>query len=156
MAEFVFITRTEMTDFLTEQGFQEIKLAGFKEIVMAKVVRPNFECSTKFSLRVYTSVPDGELVSRTKGRDAIRVVVAARIGARPPRILGSSRRVHRVENWRGNLQERIDNWERVVAPCAPCSNCGNLMVERENTRDLTKFLGCLNYPSCTNTQSMPE
>jgi len=36
-----------------------------------------------------------------------------------------------------------------------CADCGAWMVERENSVNGSKFLGCARYPECTHTQKLP-
>jgi ssDNA-binding Zn-finger/Zn-ribbon topoisomerase 1 len=36
-----------------------------------------------------------------------------------------------------------------------CSACGAPMVERENSQNGSRFLGCTRYPDCTQTMGVP-
>lgn len=36
-----------------------------------------------------------------------------------------------------------------------CSACGAPMVERENSTNGSRFLGCTRYPDCTQTAALP-
>jgi len=148
MANFVSITRGEMAGFLRERNFQPVVLKGVKEIVYGRVVRKDT------TLRVYTSIV-GE-VCRDVGGDAIRVVPVFRLrdengiilkdkdGQPIIKPIGSSKRVHRVENWRANLDNRLKKWYTMLGP--ECPRCQSPTVEREG--EFGWFHGCVQYPKC--------
>jgi len=151
---FTTITLQEMKDFLENFASEhpgkwyEISLPDTKEVVFAKVVRIQ---GLKLSLRIYTSIT-GE-VSRNKGEDAIRVVLAwkdEKDPTRTPRIVGKSKRVHRMENWRKHLTSRLEQWESLAPP--PCPSCQSPMVERKGKN--SRFYGCICYPHCKGTRSI--
>lgn len=141
MAAAVEIARSDMHRFLDAQGYQEIKLKGVKELVYAKVVdRQRHLC-----VRVYTSVV-GE-TSRGVGEDAIRVQLVTKVG-NDPKIIGTDKRVHRVEGWKKNLQDRLDKWPDQLGPNCPI--CGAATVQRRSGRG--PFWGCCRYPHCKSVQ----
>ena len=148
MATYVNITDGEMAAFLVPQGFQLITLPGTKELVFAKLIKHD---GLVLSLRVYSSInPDGD--SRDVGEDAIRADLWWRKdqNAQPKRV-GSSKRVHRVQGWRSNLQARLDNWiEFAPVKCA----CGSPMVRRHG--GFGDFMGCSQYPACRNTRPIAQ
>lgn len=37
-----------------------------------------------------------------------------------------------------------------------CAECGKTMIVRVNRETQSEFLGCSTYPTCTNTQPLPE
>ena len=37
-----------------------------------------------------------------------------------------------------------------------CFVCGSFMVIRYNSKNDSYFLGCFNWPHCTNTEAIPE
>lgn len=131
-ATYARITRDEMTRFLGERGFSEMKVPGTRELVMGKRVAGDL------SLRVYTSIRNG--AARSKGADAIRVCLYCWDGG--PVCLGSMRRVNRVETWRRNLSKRLDAWRKLLAPrrCPRCSARMRLVDGRNG-----KFWGCVRY-----------
>lgn len=89
MAIAVEISLRDMDEFLSRQGFSVISnLPHTREVVYGKVVGANL------CLRVYTSI-EGES-SRGVGEDAIRTVLVARVEGEV-KLIGSDRRVHRVE-----------------------------------------------------------
>jgi hypothetical protein len=135
MAKSIHISRTDMANFLSRQGFMEVKIPGTREMVMGRIVAPGM------CLRVYTSV-EGEQ-TRDNGEDAIRCVLVTKV-ADNTRIVGSDRRVHRVEGWKANLQNRLDNWRDQLGPT--CPKCGAPTTRRRSRRGF--FWGCSNYPNC--------
>lgn len=142
MATAVEISRQDMHKFLAAQGFKEIQnLPGTKEIVYGKIV----DKTSQLCLRVYTSVV-GE-TSRGTGEDAIRCVLVTKVG-QDVKVIGGDRRVHRVEGWRSNLQNRLDNWAEQLGPA--CPKCQAATVRRRSKRG--PFWGCCRYPVCKSVQ----
>jgi hypothetical protein len=140
MAKSIIISRQDMHDFLTAKGFALIpNLPGTKELVYGQVVRPGI------CLRVYTSVV-GE-ASRDNGEDAIRCVLVTKVD-NEVKFIGSDRRVHRVQGWRNNLQDRLNNWPQQLGP--DCPKCGAATVQRRSKRG--PFWGCSRYPVCRSIQ----
>lgn len=141
MAIAVEISRREMHEFLTAQGFKEMMLQGTKERVYGKVV----DAKTPICLRVYTSV-EGES-TRGVGEDAIRCVLVTKVG-NETKIIGSDKRVHRVAGWRANLQNRLDNWQDQLGPT--CPKCKGMTTRKRSRRG--PFWGCCKYPVCRTVQ----
>lgn len=139
MATAVEISRRDMHEFLAAQGFQEIQVAGTKERVYSKFV------DTGLCLRVYTSV-EGES-SRGVGEDAIRTVLVTKVNG-AVKIVGGDKRVHRVEGWRANLQNRLDRWREQLGPA--CPKCRAATVRKRSRRG--PFWGCCRYPDCRTVQ----
>ena len=135
-ATFTQIHEDEICGMLKDNGFVQIRLDGVQEIVMAKLIAPNI------SMRVYTSVESG--VVRDCGEDAIRIVLCSKNAVGEIKVIGTSKRVNRTQNWRERLQERIESWEEMLGP--PCAKCGAKTVERKGK--FGKFWGCTNYPNC--------
>lgn len=148
MTHYKNVTQTEMEAFLTPQGFKPVAVAGTTELVYGKRVdRDNLQ----LTLRVYTGItPSG--CSRGCGKDAMRVTVFWRKPDGVVKMVGGSKRVHRVEGWRNNLQNRLDAWVELLGP--RCSECGSPMVLRHGSRG--DFFGCQNYPSCRATQEVKK
>jgi hypothetical protein len=152
MATYTNVTLQEMTDFLGPQGFKAIT-------VRDKHGRPNVE--TIFGKRVDTGgvqltcrilsgiVGDN---SRGVGEDAIRVQLWSRKRkSEPPVRVTGSKRVHRVINWRNNLQDRID---KITKELKLCPKCKAPMKIRDGRNG--EFLGCTSYPACKFTQNLPD
>ncbi len=142
MAQAVVITREEMAQFLSLQGFKLVQVPGTKELVYGKIVGSNL------CLRVYTSI-EGES-SRGVGEDAIRTVLVTKVGDQV-KFVGVDKRVHRVENWATNLQSRIDGWREQLGP--GCPKCGCVTVRRTSRRGF--FFGCVRYPDCNGINPIP-
>ncbi len=142
MAEFVTISEKDMAEFLKARGFGIVpNVPGTKELVYSKPVGQDL------CLRVYTSIVGD--ASRGNGKDAIRVQLVTRIAvdgghAWETKIVGVTKRVHRVEGWRGNLTERFDSWRELLGP--PCPLCGAHTTQRTSRHG--EFFGCIHYPRC--------
>lgn len=151
-ARYVNVTIDEMREFLELDsdvaGWVEItnKLAGTKETVFAKRVDKD---GMQLSLRIYTGInPNGK--SRDVGKDAIRVELFFRDDeGNVSRAGHGCKRVHRVVNWRKNLQSRLDAWQNMLGPC--CDDCKRPMVQRKGSQG--KFWGCTAYPRCKGTKN---
>jgi hypothetical protein len=146
MATYCNVTKAEMDDFLLPQGFRSISLPNTVELVYGKRADQG---GIPLTLRVYTGIlPGGE--SRQVGEDAMRVVLFMK--APDSRIvkLGGSKRVHRVNGWRNNLQNRLDSWLDYL-PKDKCE-CGMPMVPRKG--QFGTFLGCTGYPTCQKTRKV--
>lgn len=136
MARFVTISQRDIHDFLARKGFEPITgLNNTKELVYGKIVAP------RICLRVYTSVVNGR--TRANGRDAIRCVLVTRVN-NDTKIIGSDRRVHRVEGWRANLDQRLDNWQEQLGPA--CPRCGTPTIRKKARK--FDFWGCCRFPDC--------
>ena len=103
-------------------------------------------------LRVYSTIDERTDMARSKGADAIRLVVFNRHAMRP---MGGRKKTLRIETYCKNLLEKInsifDEYDRYVNEC---SECGSWMVIREGKYG--EFLGCTNYPKCENTEDIED
>lgn len=151
MAQYYQISETEIDEFLTKQGFRKITgLPNTKEIVYGKRVDQAHQGSKRLlTLRVYTSITMG--AARLCGDDALRVVIFEKIGDQIVK-LGGSKRVHRVQGWRRNLQARIDGWLDYL-PKDSCHCCGKPMVVRRRRKDKKPFLACCDR-DCGTTRNV--
>lgn len=136
------ISIAEMESFLKPQGFQVINVPGTKETVFGKRMPHNLP----LTLRIYTGIENG--ISRGCGEDAIRTTLFWRNSQGEVKKAAGDKRVHRVNNWRNNLQNRLDNWNQDFVIC----DCGAPMIERKGKNG--SFLGCCDYPSCRNTKPL--
>jgi hypothetical protein len=150
MAKYTQISREQIEELLTSQGFSEVKIEGTREMVFGKIVGP------ALCLRVYTSIENGH--SRESGSDAIRVCLVTRFldsdGKYQVKGVGRDKRVHRVEGWRANLQARLDNFAELLGPT--CPYCGKHMAVRTRRSDKNEFWGCVAYPVCRGTRDVEE
>jgi hypothetical protein len=151
MAQFYNISREEMEQFLTAQGFSLLPAdPTTTELVFGRRVPSRLPMA--LSLRVYSGISQRSGASREVGEDAIRVALFARLTDGRIVRLSGSRRVHRVEGWRTNLQARLDRWAELV-PGETCK-CGLPMVARKGKHG--KFLGCVGFPACSNTRQIAK
>lgn len=143
-AQYVNVTQDDIEAFLQPQGFKKLTLAGVTELVYGKRVDVD---GRQLTLRVYTGInPSGN--SRGVGEDAIRCTVFWRNDEGTVKMIGGSRRVHRVKGWKKNLQNRLDKFAEQLGPS--CPNCNSPMVLRDGKRG--EFWGCSNYPECKSTK----
>lgn len=156
-AHAVTIHLHQMDALLAAEGFRTISLPGTAEVVYAKAYRRVLTDGTvlPISLRVYTSIVGA--ASRDTGEDAIRVSAWTKLQTDRPRqetvrMLGGSKRVHRVENWRANLMKRLETWEEMIQPY--CPECGAPMFLKQPKSGQTwkPFYGCCRYPDCKGTR----
>lgn len=158
MAHFYPITLREMLDFLEPKGFSRLDLGSqIKEVVMGRRMVGIVDLSGKdipLTLRIFTGIDVRGNTSRAAGQDAIRVSLWARIGGEVVMLAGQ-KRVHRVEGWRSNLQDRLNKWEDLIG--LRCPNCGwpmHLIAPRKG-QDWEPFLGCLNFKATKCRGSRP-
>lgn len=141
MAKFVTIAQNDMHTFLTDRGFTPVEIQGTRELVYGLIVDKNV------CLRVYTSVvpnADNAGVSRDNGQDAIRVLLVTKMKDGQVKVIGSDRRVHRVEGWKSNLDARIANWRSQLGESCPL--CSAPTVHKKSKR--FDFWGCCRFPVC--------
>lgn len=149
MAKYYNISKEEMHEFLTGKGFTAVTPPNTVELVYGKRVDQQ---DLQLTLRVYTGVlPGGS--SRGVGDDAIRVNLFLRTEKGNVVKIGGSKRVHRVEGWRKNLESRIDGWLDYL-PKEKCKKCGLPMLVRENRKTKDKFLACSDSVVCKSTRSL--
>ena len=149
MATFKNITTAEMQEFLTELGFTVTHRPQVKELIYNKTIKTNTDGS-EIKIVVFSSIEKQSSTSRGVGEDAIRVCLIHLIGHKET-LVGKSKRVHRVVNWRKNLKSRIEMFQK--QSLTSCPKCGNVLTEREGK--FGKFLGCTNFPNCRYSQQLP-
>jgi len=149
------VTQQEMESFLLPKGYASMVLPNTIELVYGKVYdatcwywdQEDKPITLKMSLRIYTGInPDGN--SRDIGKDAIRVGLYWRDNNSNVYHIASSRRVHRVNGWRDNLEDRIVNWQKGITGRA-CPRCYAPLIERINRFNGDVFLAC---PTWTKTK----
>jgi hypothetical protein len=146
MAKYTNISAEEMDAFLTAQGFKRVVVPGTYEAVFGKRVDKG---GHQLTLRVFTGIVGDD--SRGVGEDAIRVSLWIRKGGEVFKLNGS-KRVHRVVNWKANLQSRIDGWEEHLKICP---KCGMPMMLKKGKNG--PFLGCTGYrDGCRHTENMEK
>lgn len=152
-ANAVTITAEQMDKLLSVLGFRTVTIPGTKELVYARGFHRL--CADGFtlqcSIRVYTSIEDG--VSRPLGDDAIRVSVWCIVPKGDIIMLGGSKRVHRVENWRSNLVDRINRRDEMMEPFCPSCGAPTLLRKPRKGANWKPFYGCVRFPTCNGSIS---
>lgn len=132
-----------MRAMLEPQGFEFVNVPTSGEYVFDKTVEHNGE---SLRLRVYTSISRYDGNSRGIGEDAIRIVAMYGNGM----TVGTGR-TNRTQNWKVNLQKRIDLWIDMIEWC---DWCGKPMVIRYRKADNKPFYGCTGFPRCTRSHKI--
>lgn len=101
-------------------------------------------------LRIYSTIDKRTDQARSKGADAIRLVIWNRHVMAP---IGGRKKTLRIKTYCKNLTEKINElWEQWEQYVTRCEECGGWMVERDG--QYGEFLGCVNYPDCKNTENI--
>lgn len=141
MATYIHITEKEFDDFMSENLFLHINPDQAGEKVYAFMWH-----DAAYALKVYSSiVPGGG--GRGVGSDAIRTVLMVKSPDGSMRPTWKGKRVHRVANWKNNLQQRID--EGLERGCADvdnwkCPQCDSPFVLRDGKHG--NFYSCSAWP----------
>lgn len=171
MAEYCNVTRADLEKFVFPQGFEIITKPGVFELIYAKRVDYIYGRRRRdmpaLTMILFSGINhDGN--SRKVGKDAMRIEMVFRdIAVKnpqrgewelpQPQRVGGAKRVHRVQGWRTNLQERIDSWEQILGP--PCPLCGAPTEEKRppKGKTWTPFYGCATWRSrgCQGTVRVP-
>ena len=139
-ARYVEISAEEFNSFATENHFTQIEYPRAREIVYAREAQAGHA-----RILIFSSIHTGNGKGRDVGKDAIRVIVQAKIDNDIGwRVIHKGKRVHRVENWRKNLDTRIVEAIDHVHP-DPCPECGHAMRLREGK--FGWFYSCIMWPT---------
>lgn len=168
-SRFYPVTRKEMEGVLFPMKFHLLNPPGSESTWPRDIVQHNvrelvYGCrarpiSDRLTVRVYSGISMSSSQSRVPGDDAIRVQLVwldidpYEDGTSPypiVRIVGTSKRVHRIQTWESNLRQRISDWQSMKSD-RRCPVCNAPMAERENSKTKKSFLGCCRYPECTQT-----
>ena len=153
---YVDISVAQMQDFMEALSFRELSIeersskypSGAIRVVKERVFT---RALGEGEIRVYSSVT-GQ-TSRAKGRDAIRV----QYWVDGVKVAGTTR-VHRVENWRRNLLNRVYELENLVKSGylnrVPRDSTGTPMVVRKAKRTGKKFWGSSLFPKNNETRRL--
>lgn len=108
--------------------------------------------SESYAIRIYSSIESRSAnhVARDCGEDAIRICHVFYNDKGNPRIVGTEKRINRIQTWKKNLLKRIQQMasEDVIA----CPVCGSPMKLRSGSHG--KFFGCTNFPQCKGTRNV--
>jgi hypothetical protein len=136
-ARFTDIPFADFDYFIRREGYTQEPLKFGKEITYRK---PLAQDGNVF-IRVFSSFSKNASNARKKGSDAIRVMIRVETPEHNY-MLWKSKRVHRVENWKRNLKDRIDEAEMQVHEM-PCPKCGAMLLLRDGRHG--EFYGCSNF-----------
>lgn len=112
-------------------------------------------------VRVFTSLAVGAGAARDCGKDAVRVVVGARVGEtefrpleRGTKILRTAPKAEadRVGAFLARLRENLRAAYLRALKAPACPACGLAMVRRKRKDGSGEFLGCVGYPTCRATK----
>tara|TARA_R100001440_G_scaffold35191_1_gene54136 strand:+ start:2742 stop:3206 length:465 start_codon:yes stop_codon:yes gene_type:complete len=132
-ATFQEVTADEMDEFLTYLDFTEVDPG---HPCLEKVYQSDYKGSIK--IRIYTSISNK--YARSRGKDAIRVICfddEHKIG------FHKCKRVHRTQNWRKSILQRIDGIYEADPTPEPCPECEGILLPKKGS--FGEFMGCSNY-----------
>lgn len=108
--------------------------------------------NNEYGLKLYSSVDRRTNNSRGYAEDAIRIVPVKIESLRPIRPPFS--RINRGKNWRENFSKRISEILISLGNKNKCEKCRGKMILKKNRKENINFLGCSNWPSCNNSNSI--
>jgi hypothetical protein len=149
-AEYTRISAGDMDTFLIDLGFVEEPRVPRRERQYVKLYGRG-PGGAELMTRVYSSIIDSLGAARDSGKDAIRVVPIYRHPTYGDFALGKNKRVHRVNGWRRNLTNRIEESEQ-SAPGPVLDSRGKPMRLRQNRKTKQYFWGSLDYPKNLETK----
>mgnify|MGYP005838477765 CR=1 FL=1 len=149
MARYVPISETDIRDLMNKMGFSVTQDSRGSELVFERKVEGKSGKSYPHFIRVYSSVVPSA-GSRDCGEDAIRIVLFNSDIGKPVKQAGK-KRIYRTKNALPNLRERCREIFKEVMKNS-CPKCNHVMVERKGK--FGSFMGCTNYPTCTEVKSI--
>lgn len=143
-------TRQEFEQFLDELP---VEFELNTEVRGAEYVYDSHDAIPEWNsvvLRIYSTIDRRTDKARSKGSDAIRLVIWDRHSNQPA---GGRVKTLRIKTWEKNLREKIfsivNEWEQYIEVC---EECGEMMVIRDG--QYGEFYGCKGYPDCDNTKNI--
>lgn len=136
MSRYSRITESDFNDFMFKAGFVK---SSAPRSANSELIYTTTWHGGKYLLIVFSSIVPGE-GSRDVGTDAIRLVLKSNS------LPLWKARVFRVEGWRKNLGDRIDDAKRVgmfYADKWQCPMCRSPLVKRKGKNGI--FVGCVSY-----------
>lgn len=150
--QYVQPTKQEFEECLEQTGHEwgiDMKAPGMEYVYDTHDFMPD---NNGIVLRVYSTIDKRTNEARSKGSDAIRLVVFNRHAMRP---MGGRKKTLRIKTYCKNLKEKIqsvfDEYDRYVTRC---DECGRWMVIRDGKYG--EFLGCTGYPDCDHTEQLND
>ncbi len=126
-----------------------------KEIVYERDITTASGVDYPFKLRIYSSIDQRDNECRSKGKDAIRVLLVSK---KDGKVVRKSQRINRVGD---QVMERVldrcrELFRYAIDPTNKCPKCEDgMLVLREPKRGQTwkAFKGCSSYPVCKGSRS---
>jgi len=138
------IIKNDFERVMARYNAKVVDVPGSRELVYE--IQPPSWKKDNLSVLVYSSIiMTGQ--ARDCGDDAIRVVAV--LDHDPKKIVSGRTKTLRIDSWEKNLTAKIDDllqYEPVT-----CPRCGSMMVVRTNKRTKEKFMGCSQWPKCSQT-----
>lgn len=160
--KFVFITRAELESVLRQFGpivevvtrlstqtRTGIRIQTKETIYQIPV--PN----TKMLVHVYSSIEEGKNISRSVGKDAIRIITLVPT-PHGLKAVGKQKRTHRTAGWEKRLEKKIRESINNVPQYTTCPKCDCPLIIRKRKKDNQQFFGCTNYPACKYACDMDD
>lgn len=152
--DFIVFSKEEFETILDnmEYEFEEVDTSSgkrFSQEIVYESIDLGFPLHPNLVLRIFSTVDKRSMESRGKGNDSIKCVVWDKELERPIGGRSYTKRLGTMpENLNAKAADIIEQYEKYITSC---DECGAWLVERENSKDGNKFLGCVRYPDCKNT-----
>jgi hypothetical protein len=152
MSRYRPISREVFAAVMADMGFTEVAYPGSMEHIYQRAIARRDGTSSRFTVRIFSSVHKESGWTRECGDDAIRIVLfdTALQDDRGRERIVQDWRTFRTENALSNLRERARDAFRYAL--ANACECGALMVERKGKTG--PFMGCTDFPNCKRTRSL--
>ncbi len=156
MAQYQAVSRGDMEFYLGMQlAAKEVDLGPrCKEIVFERDITTASGVDYPFKLRIFTSIDQRDNECRSKGKDAIRVLLVSK---KDGKVVKRSTRINRVGD---DVMERVmercrELFRYAIDPTNKCPKCEDgVLVLREpwKGQKWKAFMGCSNYPVCKGSR----
>lgn len=150
--EYVQPDRQEVEKFLesTELDWELEEDANSTELVYeSRDILPDMNGKV---LRFYSTIDEKTGVARSKGSDAMRLVIFDKHVGIP---VGGKKKTLRIKTWKKNLRKKIKELHNETENhVAVCEECNDIMLLRDG--QYGEFYGCRNYPDCENTKPIED
>lgn len=145
-------SREEFEAFLTNTGYEwehEPEAPGVELVYDSQDMLPE---ETGKVLRVFSTIDPRSGKARSKGSDAIRLVVWDKNIEMP---IGGKEKTLRIATWEKNLHKKIEElMENSRDYVVRCDDCNVFMVVRDGPYG--EFYGCRNFPQCENKEPIDK
>lgn len=124
---------------IKEMGFEVIPMPNTFEVVYTRKIDDNY------SMYIYSSIDKATGITRNCGDDAIRIVIGYRDENNNIKLTSFLKRVYRTKSALPNTLTKSRELWKEFKHAPRCNKCGNLLVERRNSKTNEKFMGCVNW-----------